>query len=117
RAETQSMDFRAGGYWLYAMIGPEGEQHWGRADYLAIQPEVAFTLKDSFSDEGGVVNPGAPQATWETRFTEEDNRTRVNITLRFEDPEDLEKLVEMGFKEGFTASMENLDELLPRLDK
>lgn len=30
RAETKSMDFRVGGHWLYAMVGPEGEKHWSK---------------------------------------------------------------------------------------
>lgn len=28
KAETRTMDFREGGTWLYAMVGPEGERHW-----------------------------------------------------------------------------------------
>ena len=26
RAETKHMDFRVGGFWLYVMIGPQGEK-------------------------------------------------------------------------------------------
>lgn len=29
KARTKGMDFREGGYWLYAMQGPEGEEHCG----------------------------------------------------------------------------------------
>ena len=36
KAETKSMDFRVGGAWLYSMVGPEGERHWGREDFLSI---------------------------------------------------------------------------------
>src|SRR5688572_24320395 len=51
RAETKSMDFRPGGYWLYAMIGPENEKHWGRMDYKAIDRHKSFDIEDSFCDE------------------------------------------------------------------
>lgn len=115
KAETKSMDFSEGGHWLYAMVGPEGERHWGRADYLSIQPEKSFNLKDSFCDENGTIDTEAPQSNWESRFTTRDDLTHVHITLRFKNTDDLEKLVETGFKEGFTASMDNLDALLSNL--
>lgn len=36
----------------------------------------------------------------------------VSIEIHYEKPEDLEKVIEMGFKEGFTMALGNLDELL-----
>ncbi|HYG14458.1 MAG TPA: SRPBCC domain-containing protein, partial [Bacteroidia bacterium] len=27
KAKTKTMNFTEGGYWLYAMVGPEGEEH------------------------------------------------------------------------------------------
>ena len=33
KSKTKSMDFKVGGRRLYAMIGPEGEEHWAIADY------------------------------------------------------------------------------------
>lgn len=118
KGETKSMDFTEGGYWLYAMVGPDGERHWGRVDYISIKPESAFTIRDSSSDENGIIDPGgAPQSSWEGRFSTKDGITHVHITLRFENDADLEKMVEMGFREGFTESLKNLDELLPSLKK
>ena len=32
KTRTKTMEFKAGGFWLYAMVGPEGEEHWCRAD-------------------------------------------------------------------------------------
>lgn len=115
RAETKSMDFSEGGFWLYAMVGPEGEKHWSRADYLTIKKEETFTYMDAFADEQGNVNTAFPQNNWTNEFAEKDGITQVDVTLRFEKLEDLEKLIEMGFKEGFTMGMQNLDELLKTL--
>ena len=28
KARTKSMEFKPGGRWLYAMVGPNGEEHW-----------------------------------------------------------------------------------------
>src|SRR5689334_10537533 len=40
KAKTKSMDFREGGSWIYAMVGPEGEEHWALAKYTCIQSET-----------------------------------------------------------------------------
>lgn len=114
KAVTKTMDFREGGYWLYAMTGPDGEKHWARADFHSIKPKESYSYKDAFCDENGRVNQSMPQAEWMTRFKENFNSTVVEIEIRFEDLSDLEKIIEMGFKEGFTAGMENLDELLEK---
>ena len=47
--KTVHMDFRVGGYWLYSMNGPNGEQHFGRMDYLEIEPEHRFKSDDAFT--------------------------------------------------------------------
>ncbi|MDZ4709826.1 MAG: SRPBCC domain-containing protein [Saprospiraceae bacterium] len=37
KARTKTMDFREGGHWHYAMVGPEGQEHWAWADFKDIQ--------------------------------------------------------------------------------
>lgn len=114
KAKTKTMDFREGGYWLYAMIGPEGEEHWGRTDYKSITKEKSFTALDGFCDSEGVINKDLPQNKWETNFSKRSESTLVKVELSFETLTDLEKIIEMGFKEGFISALENLDELLQR---
>lgn len=112
-AKTKHMDFREGGYWLYAMIGPEGETHWSRADYREINPEVQFLAVDGFCDENGEMNREMPTNVWDNRFeTTTADTTIVYIELTFETLEDLETIIEMGFREGFTAGLENLDDYI-----
>ena len=111
KAKTKSMDFREGGYWLYAMIGPEGEVHWSRADFKSIAPLKSYSAQDAFCDESGNINPTQPRSVWTNKFSEASNSTTVSIEIQFDKLSDLEGLMEMGFKEGFTAGLENLDEL------
>ncbi|MDD2938379.1 MAG: SRPBCC family protein [Proteiniphilum sp.] len=117
RAETKVMDFREGGYWLYAMVGPEGERHWGRLDYIEIKNEESFRAKDGFCDENGTPSSELPQNLWEIVFRETDGKVLVDMILIFDSPEDLETNIQMGFKEGFTAGLNQLDELLLTLEK
>ncbi|MEX2592567.1 MAG: SRPBCC domain-containing protein [Anditalea sp.] len=117
KARTKSMDFREGGYWLYAMVGPDGTEHWGRVDYKRIAPLKSFTAQDVFCDEEGKTNPDLPKANWENDFQEGENSVIVNIEVKYNDLSELEKVLEMGLKEGFTAALENLDQLLTNLGK
>ncbi len=112
RAETKSMNFSEGGRWHYCMIGPEGEKHWSLFDYEKISPLRCFSGRDAFCDEQGVISKDQPRSSWENTFADEDDTTTVRIEIRFEALEDLEAIIEMGFKEGFTMGLENLDQYI-----
>ena len=111
-AKTKTMNFKEGGYWLYAMEGPDGTKHWSRADYKEIIPLKSFSGRDAFCDERGIIDPAFPRSLWTVEFHETSNSTLVSIETKFGELSDLEKMLEMGFKEGFTSALENLDELL-----
>ena len=115
KARTKSMDFREGGHWLYAMVGPEGEEHWGRTDYQTIRPLHSFTGLDGFCDSEGILHTTLPRNHWNTQFGGASNATTVHVELTFDTLADLEKILEMGFKEGFSIALEGLDALLPTL--
>lgn len=117
KAETRSMDFSEGGFWIYAMVSPEGEKHWSRVNYISIQQKQSFTTKDAFCDEQGNINTAFPQINWNNRFAAKEETTEVDITLTFDSIADLEKIIEMGFKEGFMMGLQNLDELLITVPK
>lgn len=116
RAETKVMDFRVGGYWLYAMVGPEGEKGWSKADFTDIVDQKSFAMKGGFSDENGVLNPSFPQNEWENTFIPSGDRVRVEILLTYNSVQDLEAEIEMGFLEGMTVDFQQLDALLPKLN-
>jgi uncharacterized protein YndB with AHSA1/START domain len=112
KAKTKSMDFRPGGAWLYAMVGPEGEQHWARMDYETINPQKNFVGQDSFCDENGVKNEDLPGMHWNTQFASSNSGTKVTVLISFTSDDQMEQLLAMGFKEGFAMAHGNLDELL-----
>jgi len=117
KARTKTMDFREGGSWHYAMVGPEGEEHWALANYITIQPQKNFTGLDAFADAEGNVNKDLPQSKWDVNFTDKGEVTLVEFRITFSDLAQLETTLQMGFKEGLTAAMEGLEELLPSLKK
>jgi len=112
KARTKSMNFSVGGFWLYAMVGPDGTEHWSRADYKAISTLKSFKGEDYFCDEAGNLNPQFPKSIWSVSFSISGDSTFVDIEIKYEKLADLEAIIAMGFKEGFTMALENLDELL-----
>ncbi|GAA4303875.1 SRPBCC domain-containing protein [Compostibacter hankyongensis] len=112
KARTKTMDFREGGTWHYAMVGPNGEEHWAVMNYHAIDERKNFTGQDGFADEQGNVNKDMPQSNWRVSFTGKGDKTLVEFQLTFDDLDQLEGLIKMGFKEGLTIAMEGLDDVL-----
>jgi uncharacterized protein YndB with AHSA1/START domain len=114
RAETRTLDFRPGGYWLYAMVSPANEYHWARMDYLHINHHRDFALTDAFCDEQGVVNNALPVSQGTMTFTATPNGTRVDFNMIYATEAALRTIVEMGFEAGITACLDQLEALLAR---
>ncbi len=113
--ETKSLDLRVGGMWLYAMVSPKDEKMWCKADYKIIETNKILSWLDAFCDENGIENTIKPRSLWTNNFDENNNITTVNIFLKHDKLEHIEALIEMGFKEGFTTGLNQLDELLKTL--
>lgn len=110
--KTKSMDFRENGSWLYCMISPQDEKHWCKADYITIDPKNSYSYIDNFCDENGNVGIKFPNSHWTNVFSENGAITNIDITIQYENLEDLEKVVEVGFEEGFSMAIDNLDQYL-----
>ena len=112
RTETKSMDFREGGMWLYAMISPQDETHWCKNDYQKIDHQKSFSGLDAFCDEHGAIDTTMPRTLWTNTFIAQGETTLIDIVAKYESLADLEKIISLGFKEGFTMALENLDQYI-----
>jgi len=112
KCRTKRQNFINGGEWLYAMVGPENEEHWAITTYKNISENNSFGLNDAFCDENGVINSDLPTSEWKLDFTEHDHSTQLKIVVKQISLEDLKTLIKMGFQEGFEATLESLRELL-----
>ncbi len=113
KSRTKSMEFKEGGRRIYAMVGPEGEEHWAMADYTSISPKDNFKFLDAFCDSDGNINKEMPRSDWNVDFSKKNKTTTVKISIKHDKLEDLEAIIAMGFKEGFIMALGNLDEVLP----
>jgi uncharacterized glyoxalase superfamily protein PhnB/uncharacterized protein YndB with AHSA1/START domain len=109
-AKTKSMDFKVGGKRIYAMVSPEGQERWAIQEYTSISPKTNFKLFNAFADKDE--NPQLPGSDWDYTFSEQDGITKVSISIYNESLERMEKLIEMGFTEGYKKSLENLDQYI-----
>lgn len=110
--ETKLLNLNVGGIWLYAMVSPTNEKMWCKANYMSIEAQKLLSWSDAFCDEHGNENNIKPRSLWTNNFTESKGITTVNITLQHDKLEDIETMINMGFKEGFSMAVGNLDELL-----
>ncbi|WP_294820139.1 SRPBCC domain-containing protein [uncultured Flavobacterium sp.] len=117
KSETKTMDFTEGGRRLYAMVGPEGERHWAIADFTSITPKTNFKYLDAFTDADGNLNDEMPRSDWSLDFIDKGDTTTVDIQIRHKNLADLEMVIQMGFKEGFSMTLNSLDELFEKLKK
>lgn len=112
-SRTKFMHFKEGGRRFYAMVSPEGHESWQIQDYTSITPKTNFKFLSVFADKDE--NPFLPGSNWDLNFSELNGLTRVSITIYNESKERMEKMIEMGFKEGFTMTLTELGNLLSRL--
>jgi uncharacterized protein YndB with AHSA1/START domain len=116
-SKTKSMDFKVGGRRFYAMVGPEGQEHYSIEKFTSITPKTHLKWLSSFADKDENINPEFPTSEWELNFTEENGTTKVAITIQHKTLADIEMHIQMGFREGFTMTLNELETLLPALKK
>lgn len=114
-SKTKYMDFKVGGRRFYAMVSPEGEENWQIQDYTSISPKTNFKFFSVFADKDE--NPFLPGSNWDLNFSENNGITKVSITIYNDSLERMEKMIEMGFKEGFTITLNELENLLKQQKK
>ena len=110
KSKTKAMDFKVGGRRFYAMVSPEGQERWAIQRYTSISPKTNFKMFNAFADKDE--NPELPGSEWDYSFSEEGDKTKVSITIYNESLARMEKMIEMGFTEGFKMSLNNLEDLL-----
>jgi len=114
-SRTKVMEFREGGRRFYAMVSPEGQERWVLQQFKSITPKTNFKLFNAFADENET--PQLPGSDWDLNFSEQNGMTTVHVSIYNESLERLERMIEMGFKEGTAAQLKNLEELLVSLSQ
>ena len=114
-SKTKVMNFEVGGRRFYAMVSPEGQEHWSIQKYTSISPKTNFKFLNAFADENE--NPQLPGSEWDLNFSEQNGITKLSISIYNESLERMEKMIEMGFEGGFTMTLNYLEKLLATLSQ
>jgi uncharacterized protein YndB with AHSA1/START domain len=112
-SKTKVMEFKVGGRRFYAMVSPEGQEHWSLQKYTSISPKTNFKMHNAFSDKDE--NADLPGSDWDFSFSEHNGKTKVSIVIKNESLARMEQMIEMGFQGGFTMTLNYLDELLTKI--
>lgn len=112
-SKTKSMDFTVGGRRFYAMVSPEGvEIGWQIQNYTSISPKTNFKFLSAFADKDET--PHLPASHWDLSFSEQNGITKVSISIYNDSLERMEKMIELGFKEALTVTLNELETLLKK---
>jgi uncharacterized protein YndB with AHSA1/START domain len=114
-SKTKVMDFKVGGRRFYAMVSPEGKERWALQKYTSISPKTNFKFLNTFADKDE--NPELPGSDWDLNFSDQKATTKVSITIYNESLARMEKMIEMGFTEGFKMTLNSLEDLLATLSQ
>jgi uncharacterized protein YndB with AHSA1/START domain len=91
-----------------------GQESWGLMNYQTIDEPHAFTYKDYFCDQDAVIDESMPALMNKIELVEEDGRTRLVGSTIAASREELEKLIGMGMIEGWSSSMNKLNEFVTK---
>lgn len=106
KTEVDAMDVRVGGKWRYVHKGPDGEFAFNGVYKEVAEPEkVVMTFE--FEPMPGHINV---QTMTLTELP--GHRTRMDVTVQFDNLADLEGMVGSGMKEGNLESYDRLDKVL-----
>lgn len=108
-------DAAVGGRSSYVMTGPEGESSVSYWEWLNVEPQQRFEVREGFSTPDGEPNLEMPSMNMEFSFEETDGGSRVTTTTRFDSLADLEQVLEMGMEEGLREAMSQMDAVLADL--
>lgn len=111
-ATFERHELEAGGTVTYFMTGPEGERYRGWWEVVAVDAPRRLEVRDGFADDEGRPAEDMPVTVMVVELTERDGGTSVLITSTFPSTEAMEQLLEMGFDEGISAAMGQIDGIL-----
>jgi uncharacterized protein YndB with AHSA1/START domain len=104
--------FVPGGTSAYFMTGPDGERNDGWWRSLEVDKPTRYVFEEGFADEHGNRNEEMGAATGIVLLEASGAGTRMTTITRFESPQQMEALLDMGMQEGMREAMGQIDDVL-----
>lgn len=111
-ATFELLEFTPGGIANYYMTGPDGEKARGWWRLTSIDAPRTLAFDDGFADDNWepVESLGITHAV--VTLDDVDGRTRMTITSKFENTDQMQKMIELGMEEGMGQAMGQIDDIL-----
>lgn len=101
-------NFTKNGKLHYYMLSPTGEKHYCIAEFLEINDLESYTVTDAFCDEKGVINKDFPSMKWKNTFSYQNGITKITNSISFDNQEEMNNILNMGFESGFKTGLNQL---------
>jgi uncharacterized protein YndB with AHSA1/START domain len=95
----------------YSMTGPDGEEHHGAWRIEEVDPPHRLRISDDEVNDEGKPDDGGPTGMTVT-IAEADGTATMSIHTHFADRESMEQMIEMGYEQGMTETLKQIDPLL-----
>lgn len=107
-------EFAPGGECRYHMTGPDGEKSFGWWRITGIDEPRRIDFRNGLAGDDGEPVPGTEAMPTSATFEPLDpaGRTRMTVVTTFPSVELMEKMIELGMREGMSAAMSQIDALL-----
>jgi len=104
-------ELKVGARTTYFMTGPDGEKHHGHWRIEEVEPPHRLHMTDDVVDDEGKPEDGGPTGMTVT-IAEADGTATMSIQTHFADRASMEQTIEMGFEQGMTETLSQVDPLL-----
>src|SRR6187549_750064 len=117
KTQTIHMDFKVGGRRFYKMISPEGQEYFSVQDFTSISPKTNFNYISGSCDKDENINSEFYGAENNLNFSEANGVTTFRMAIKYKDLATLEMMANDRFKQGFTMTLNILENILATLSK
>ena len=108
-------DVAVGGRSEYVMTGPDGERSRGWWRFEHVDDGRAFEILDGFADADGGVDDSMPTMRMRLDVEAAGAGSRMRLVTTFPDVDAMERLLEMGMREGLSAALGQADDVVADL--
>jgi uncharacterized protein YndB with AHSA1/START domain len=112
KAIVVSNDALSNGSLFYYMLSPEGEKHYCMANFFDVAVNSHYKVIDAFCDANKNINVAMPSTEWHSNFEYSNGITTITQVLHYKNKEQMQMIFEMGFEQGYTATLHQLYNLL-----
>jgi uncharacterized protein YndB with AHSA1/START domain len=101
-----------GGEVSYFMTAPDGDRLRGRWRVTSVDPPTSLQFTDACAGSDGAPLEDAPVSAITVQLLEHEGGTRMEMRVRFETREDMERIVDQGTVEGWKQGIRQMESLL-----